>query len=123
MKGSDIGLHYALVQQLPSDMELISDWLLQCTQTIPDSLCLFWQSTVIYITSITVRARRSVILALAPINDGNYISSSIYREITCSDMHPNSTVHGPCGNRNQDGIEYDTAQCFVYYFWPPSASS
>jgi hypothetical protein len=25
MKGSDIGLHYALVQQLPSDMELISD--------------------------------------------------------------------------------------------------
>ena len=54
---------------------------------------------------------------------GLYISSSKYREITCSDVIPNSTVHGPCGSGFIGTKEYDTAQCFVCDFWPPSASS
>jgi hypothetical protein len=60
-----------------------------------------------------------VISALVIIN----ISSSKYREITCSIIRPNSTVHGPCGSGVIAGIEYDDAHCFVCDFWPPSASS
>jgi hypothetical protein len=65
----------------------------------------------------------NVISALVTINGGDFISSSIYREITSSSIVPNSTVHGPCGSGVIEGIEYDTAQCFVCDFWPPSASS
>jgi hypothetical protein len=56
-------------------------------------------------------------------NEGLYISSSIYREITCSHLCPNSTVHGPCDSGDIHGLEYDNAHCFACDFWPPSASS
>ncbi|XP_056016609.1 uncharacterized protein LOC125673972 [Ostrea edulis] len=72
---------------------------------------------------LSPRADNRVISALVTMNGGRYISSSKYREITCSDVVPNSTVHGPCGSGDIDGLEYDTAQCFACDFWPPSASS
>jgi hypothetical protein len=72
-------------------------------------------------------AYNKVISALVMMNGGHYISSSIYRQITCSDVMPNSTVHGPCGSGAISGVggslEYDHAHCFVCDFWPPSASS
>uniref|UniRef100_K1R677 Uncharacterized protein C3orf59-like protein n=1 Tax=Magallana gigas TaxID=29159 RepID=K1R677_MAGGI len=62
--------------------------------------------------------------ACVRMNDRVYISSSIYRDLTCSKAMPNSTVHGPCGSGNIAGrLEYDTAHCFVCDFWPLSASS
>ncbi|XP_056016639.1 uncharacterized protein LOC130053423 [Ostrea edulis] len=72
---------------------------------------------------LSPRADNRVISALVTMNGGHYISSSKYREITCSDIRTNSTVHGPCGSGTRDGIEYDDAHCFVCDFWPPSASS
>nr|XP_034333417.1 uncharacterized protein LOC117691426 [Crassostrea gigas]XP_034333418.1 uncharacterized protein LOC117691426 [Crassostrea gigas] len=52
-----------------------------------------------------------------------YISSSKYREVTCSLVVPGSSPHGPCGSGSIGNVEYDTAHCFVSDFWPPSASS
>ncbi|XP_056014609.1 uncharacterized protein LOC125673327 [Ostrea edulis] len=72
---------------------------------------------------LTPRADNRVISALVTMNGGRYISSSKYREITCSDVFPNSTVHGPCGSGYIGGMEYDSAFCFACDFWPPSASS
>ncbi|XP_048769187.2 uncharacterized protein LOC125675502 [Ostrea edulis] len=73
---------------------------------------------------LTPRAESRVISALVTMNGGHYISSSKYREITCSLVLPNSTVHGPCGSGVFEGsLEYDTAHCFASDFWPPSASS
>ncbi|XP_062600259.1 uncharacterized protein LOC134261879 [Saccostrea cucullata] len=56
------------------------------------------------------------------INDRLYISSSKYRQITCSEVIPNFKEHGPCGNGVIAGAEYDTALCFVCDFWPLPAS-
>ncbi|XP_056014769.1 uncharacterized protein LOC125673783 [Ostrea edulis] len=73
---------------------------------------------------LTPRADSRVISALVTMNGGRYISSSKYREITCSIVIPNSTVHGPCGSGLFGGsLEYDNAHCFASEFWPPSASS
>ncbi|XP_048765115.2 uncharacterized protein LOC125672957 [Ostrea edulis] len=72
---------------------------------------------------LSPRASNRVILALVKMNGELYISSSKYREITCSLITPNSTVHGPCGSGAIGTLEYDDAQCFVCDFWPPSASS
>ncbi|XP_034333413.2 uncharacterized protein [Magallana gigas] len=52
-----------------------------------------------------------------------YISSSKYREVTCSLVVPGSSPHGPCGSGSIGNVEYDNAHCFVSDFWPPSASS
>uniref|UniRef100_K1QHF4 Uncharacterized protein n=1 Tax=Magallana gigas TaxID=29159 RepID=K1QHF4_MAGGI len=62
-------------------------------------------------------------LSCVKMNDRVYISSSIHRQLTCSDIFPNSTVHGPCGSGVRAGVEYDHAHCFVCDFWPPAASS
>ncbi|XP_062578695.1 uncharacterized protein LOC134240634 [Saccostrea cucullata] len=51
-----------------------------------------------------------------------YISSSKYRQITCSETLPNSKEHGPCGSGVLGGEEIDTAQCIVCEIWPPTAS-
>ncbi|XP_052708196.1 uncharacterized protein LOC128183281 [Crassostrea angulata] len=51
------------------------------------------------------------------------ISSSMYREVTCSLVFPGSSPHGPCGSGSYGSLEYDTAHCFISDFWPPSASS
>ncbi|XP_056016553.1 uncharacterized protein LOC125672955 [Ostrea edulis] len=72
---------------------------------------------------LTPRASNRVILALVKMNGELYISSSKYREITCSEVFPNSIVHGPCGSGAVGAVEYDTAHCFACDFWPPSASS
>jgi hypothetical protein len=76
---------------------------------------------------LSPRAYHRVISALVTMNGEYYISSSIYRQITCSDVFPNSTVHGPCGSGALSGVgvslEYDNAHCFACDFWPPSASS
>ncbi|XP_011418024.3 uncharacterized protein [Magallana gigas] len=61
--------------------------------------------------------------ACVRMNDRVYISSSTYRQLTCSVVEPNSTVHGPCGSGVRAGVEYDHAYCFVSDFWPLSASS
>ncbi|XP_056016964.1 uncharacterized protein LOC125676313 [Ostrea edulis] len=72
---------------------------------------------------LTPRATNRVISALVTMNGGRYISSSKYRDITCSAVSLNSTVHGPCGSGDIAGVKYDHAHCFVCDFWPPSASS
>uniref|UniRef100_K1PXE4 Uncharacterized protein C3orf59 n=1 Tax=Magallana gigas TaxID=29159 RepID=K1PXE4_MAGGI len=72
---------------------------------------------------LTPRTTRDVFSACVRLNDRVYISSSTYRQLTCSVVHPNSTVHGPCGSGVIGGVEYDTAYCFVCDFWPVSASS
>ncbi|XP_065923604.1 uncharacterized protein [Magallana gigas] len=73
---------------------------------------------------LTTSRYREVQSACVRMNDRVYISSSIYRQLTCSKAYPNSTVHGPCGSGNIAGrLEYDTAHCFACDFLPPSASS
>ncbi|XP_065944544.1 uncharacterized protein [Magallana gigas] len=71
---------------------------------------------------LTPTTDRDVQSACVRMNDKAYISSSMYRQLTCSLAIPNSTVHGPCGNAIVGSVEYDTAWCFVCDFWPPSAS-
>ncbi|XP_052707267.1 uncharacterized protein LOC128182587 [Crassostrea angulata] len=66
---------------------------------------------------------REVYSACVRTNDRLYISSSIWRQLTCSALIPNSTIHGPCGSSDEAGVQYATAFCFVCDFWPPSASS
>ncbi|XP_061192575.1 uncharacterized protein LOC133200794 [Saccostrea echinata] len=56
------------------------------------------------------------------INDRVYISSSKYRQITCSVAMRNPKEHGPCGSGVFGITEYDIAKCFVCDFWPPPAS-
>jgi hypothetical protein len=66
---------------------------------------------------LSPRADRRVISALVIMNGGRYISSSEYRDITCSDVFPKSIVHGPCGSGViRFSLEYDTAQCFICDF-------
>ncbi|XP_052691133.1 uncharacterized protein LOC128169002 [Crassostrea angulata] len=73
---------------------------------------------------LTPTTTEEVHSACVRMNARVYISSSIYRRLTCSAVFPNSTVHGPCGSGNIAGrLEYDTAFCFVCDFWPSSASS
>nr|XP_011418263.2 uncharacterized protein LOC105321605 [Crassostrea gigas] len=72
---------------------------------------------------LTTTSNRNVQSACIRMNDRTYISSSIFKELTCSEIIPDSTVHGPCGSGNLAGTEYDIACCFVCDFWPTSASS
>nr|XP_034327867.1 uncharacterized protein LOC117689820 [Crassostrea gigas] len=72
---------------------------------------------------LTPTTYREVQSACVRMNGRVYISSSIWRQLTCSASMPNSTVHGPCGSGVSGGVEYDTAHCFVCDFWPLSASS
>ncbi|XP_034314499.2 uncharacterized protein [Magallana gigas] len=72
---------------------------------------------------LTPTTYRDVQSASVRMNDRVYISSSIYRQLTCSVVMANSTVHGPCGSGVRGRAEYDTAFCFVCDFWPLSASS
>ncbi|XP_065943126.1 uncharacterized protein [Magallana gigas] len=72
---------------------------------------------------LTPSRYREVRSSCVRMNGRVYISSSIYRQLTCSAVHPNSTVHGPCGSGVRAGVEYDTAVCFVSDFRPLSASS
>ncbi|XP_052690657.1 uncharacterized protein LOC128168491 [Crassostrea angulata] len=72
---------------------------------------------------LTPSRYREVQLSCVRMNARVYISSSIWRQLTCSLVFPNSTVHGPCGSGVLGGEEYDHAWCFVCDFWPPSASS
>ncbi|XP_062588394.1 uncharacterized protein LOC134250053 [Saccostrea cucullata] len=71
---------------------------------------------------LTPTHRESVKNACMRINGRRYISSSKYRQITCSADWPNFKEHGPCGSGVLEGREYDTARCFVCDFWPPPAS-
>nr|XP_022298633.1 uncharacterized protein LOC111107641 [Crassostrea virginica] len=69
-------------------------------------------------------ANSVVLSSCVRINGALYISSAMYRHITCTLTLPDSTVHGPCSSgRIGCGFEYDFAHCFVSDFWPPSASS
>nr|XP_034314515.1 uncharacterized protein LOC117684856 [Crassostrea gigas] len=72
---------------------------------------------------LTPTTNRDVKSSCVRMNDRVYISSCIWRQLTCSLYLPNSTVHGPCGNAVKAGVEYDSAWCFVCDFWPLSASS
>nr|XP_022296382.1 uncharacterized protein LOC111106129 [Crassostrea virginica] len=70
------------------------------------------------------RADRKILSSCIRINGALYISSAMYRHITCTLDHPDSVVHGPCSSGSLGGgTEYDYAHCFVSDFWPPSASS
>ncbi|XP_052719433.1 uncharacterized protein LOC128191417 [Crassostrea angulata] len=72
------------------------------------------------LTPLTIRSIQSACVGM---NGRVYISSSIYRQLTCSEIFLNSSVHGPCGSGNIGGRDYDTAWCFVCDFWPSFASS
>ncbi|XP_052708603.1 uncharacterized protein LOC128183569 [Crassostrea angulata] len=69
------------------------------------------------------RANSTVASACVRMNGMLYISSSKYREVTCSIIFSDSTPHGPCSSGSYCSVEYDHAYCFVSDFWPPSASS
>ncbi|XP_062578693.1 uncharacterized protein LOC134240633, partial [Saccostrea cucullata] len=73
---------------------------------------------------LTPTYRESVKRACMRINDRFYISSSKYRQITCSAIIPNSIEHGPCGSYSgvYGVVEFDAALCFVCDVWPLSAS-
>nr|XP_034309239.1 uncharacterized protein LOC117683659 [Crassostrea gigas] len=64
-----------------------------------------------------------VFSACVRIKERLYISSSKFREITCSLIRPNSTIHGPCGSGLVGRKMHDYAHCFVSDFWPPAVSS
>ncbi|XP_022340597.2 uncharacterized protein LOC111135131 [Crassostrea virginica] len=65
-----------------------------------------------------------VLSSCVRINGSLCISSAKYRDITCTIIQPDSTVHGPCSSGRHVGLfEYDNAHCFLSDFWPPSASS
>ncbi|XP_052711984.1 uncharacterized protein LOC128186240 [Crassostrea angulata] len=72
---------------------------------------------------LTPTTFREVQSACVRKNNRVYISSSIYRGLTCSAVVPNFSVHGPCGTGIVGRLEYDTAICFVCDSWPVSASS
>nr|XP_034317637.1 uncharacterized protein LOC117686569 [Crassostrea gigas] len=66
---------------------------------------------------------KRVYSACVRINGGLYISSSKFRELECSCVTPDSTIHGPCQSKNIGNVMYDIAHCFVSDCWPPAASS
>ncbi|XP_062612943.1 uncharacterized protein LOC134274716 [Saccostrea cucullata] len=66
---------------------------------------------------------REFTLSCVEMKNRYYISSSIYRQITCSKIFPFSDVHGPCGSGNIGGVECDAAQCLTCDIWPPTAYS
>nr|XP_011455268.2 uncharacterized protein LOC105347765 [Crassostrea gigas] len=68
-------------------------------------------------------AGQIVLSSCVEMNGGLYISSSKYRDNTCTAINPDSTVHGPCSSGTDGPLEYDKAHCFVSDFWPPSAAS
>ncbi|XP_052710053.1 uncharacterized protein LOC128184554 [Crassostrea angulata] len=68
-------------------------------------------------------ASTTVMSACVRMNGMLYISSSKYREVTCSIFFSDSTPHGPCSSGSHGGVECDHALCFISDFWPPSASS
>nr|XP_011448995.2 uncharacterized protein LOC105343365 [Crassostrea gigas] len=68
------------------------------------------------------RAAQIVVSSFVEMNGELYISSSKYRDITCT-FDPDNTVHGPCSSGTNGPLEYDHAYCFVSDFWPPSAAS
>nr|XP_034322929.1 uncharacterized protein LOC105346791 isoform X1 [Crassostrea gigas] len=69
------------------------------------------------------RAGQGVSLSCVEMNGGLYISSSKYRDNTCTAITPDTRIHGPCSSGTQGQLEYDVAHCFVSDFWPPSAAS
>ncbi|XP_052708612.1 uncharacterized protein LOC128183577 [Crassostrea angulata] len=69
------------------------------------------------------RTSHTVMSACVRMNGMLYISSSKYREVTCSLSIPGSSPHGPCGSGTIHGVEFDHAHCFVSDFWPPCAST
>nr|XP_022346221.1 uncharacterized protein LOC111138501 isoform X2 [Crassostrea virginica] len=64
-----------------------------------------------------------IVSSCVRINGALYISSVLFRDNTCTELRPDSTVHGPCSSGRFGLMEYDDAHCFVSDFWPPSASS
>ncbi|XP_062579121.1 uncharacterized protein LOC134241041 [Saccostrea cucullata] len=66
---------------------------------------------------------RHVQEACVRMKNRNYISSSKYTQIKCSESPFNDNPHGPCVSGIDGEIEYDNAYCFVSDFWPPSASA
>ncbi|XP_052673768.1 uncharacterized protein LOC128155924 [Crassostrea angulata] len=72
---------------------------------------------------LTPTTNSDVQSACVRMNDRVYISSSIWRQLTCSIVFQNSTAHGPCGSGVRGRLEYDTAWCFECDFWPLFASS
>uniref|UniRef100_K1Q001 Uncharacterized protein C3orf59-like protein n=1 Tax=Magallana gigas TaxID=29159 RepID=K1Q001_MAGGI len=69
------------------------------------------------------RADNIVLSSCVRMNGGLYLSSSKYRDHTCTTITPDSRVHGPCSSGTNGPLEYDNAYCFVSDFWPPSAAS
>ncbi|XP_061166199.1 uncharacterized protein LOC133175089 [Saccostrea echinata] len=76
--------------------------------------------TLLYLLSPSMdRDIQRACRACVRMNNRYYISSSIYREITCSEFTP----HGPCASGTIGTQDFDYTYCFVCDFWPPSASS
>ncbi|XP_052697843.1 uncharacterized protein LOC128175950 isoform X2 [Crassostrea angulata] len=129
LKGSDIDIMY-----WPNDHRVIMDMsqaeyyntantalILSDSSESPPGFTLLQLLTPTTDTPTTTDM--AVHLSSVRIKNRVFISSSIWRQLTCSLVRPNSTVHGPCGSGVVGGVEYDTAVCFVCDFWPLSASS
>ncbi|XP_011418263.3 uncharacterized protein [Magallana gigas] len=124
LKGSDVDFMY-----WPNNHRVIMDMFQSEYYNIANTTLILSESyesppgfTLLQL--LTPTTLREVQSACVRMNDRVYISSSIYRQLTCSTVFSNSTVHGPCGSGSIAGIvEYDTAHCFVCDFWPLSASS
>ncbi|XP_062571250.1 uncharacterized protein LOC134233295 [Saccostrea cucullata] len=71
---------------------------------------------------LTQTQKESVKNACMRISDKLYVSSSKYRQITCSAVKIYSKEHGPCASGVKGETEYDAALCFVCDLWPPPAS-
>ncbi|XP_078316899.1 cyclic GMP-AMP synthase-like receptor 2 [Crassostrea virginica] len=124
LEGSDMDLMYWL-----NDHRVIWDMCQsEYYYTENKTLILFESSEstpgITLLESLTPTTDRKVRSACVPMNDRLYISSSLYRQQTQTNLLPGSTEHGPCESGEVLGrIEYDIAQCFACDFWPPSASS
>ncbi|XP_062620537.1 uncharacterized protein LOC134282103 isoform X2 [Saccostrea cucullata] len=77
--------------------------------------------TLLYLLSPNMN--RQVQGACVRMNKRLYISSSLYRQIMCSESIRKSTQHGPCASGKLGTLDIDTAYCFVSDFWPPPAYS
>ncbi|XP_052690425.1 uncharacterized protein LOC128168268 [Crassostrea angulata] len=122
LKGSDFDYMF-----WPNDHRVIIDMSQYCN-TANTTLILSDSSKSppgFALLELLTRSRyRQVDLACVTLNERVYISSSTYRQLTCSSVIPNSIEHGPCGSGYiGETIEYDIAWSFVSDCWPPSASS
>ncbi|XP_034302758.2 uncharacterized protein [Magallana gigas] len=123
LMGSDVDIMF-----WPNDHRVIMDMSQSEYYNTANTILIFSDSSesppgFTLLLLLTPSRYREVRSACVRMNDRVYISSSTFRQLTCSAIVRNSTEHGPCGSGVRGRAEYDTAWCFVIDFWPHTASS